>query len=328
MMLAQSGVVVRTPPVSGEVVRARSASSPGRGPRAALPTAWALGATTVAAAALVQGLRTRRRLKKRSLQEGIKDFYDASSGVWVEIWGEHMHHGYYPEGFRGSLTEHKKAQVDMIEQSLKWAGVPERGTDGAPQSFLDVGCGVGGSSRHLQRKYGGKTTGITLSPWQVNKAKELSGSSGQGDVCSFQVADALKMPFADNSFDLVWSMESGEHMPFKPKFMAELNRVLKPGGRVLLVTWVHRDLAEGEELQPKEVRLLDRIGEAYHLPPWCSIKDYAHIASADLSMAEIRTSDPEAVQPRGLLALLRGGWATTKGALVMPLMRRGYMAGT
>jgi ubiquinone/menaquinone biosynthesis C-methylase UbiE len=34
---------------------------------------------------------------------------------------------------------------------------------------------------------------------------------------SFQVADALKQPFPDGQFDLVWSMESGEHMPNKPK---------------------------------------------------------------------------------------------------------------
>ena len=41
----------------------------------------------------------------------------------------------------------------------------------------------------------------------------------------FQVADALNMPFADDSFDLVWSLESGEHMPDKEQFVAELSRV-------------------------------------------------------------------------------------------------------
>lgn len=45
------------------------------------------------------------------------------------------------------------------------------------------------------------------------------------------------MPFADNSFDLVWSMESGEHMPDKTKFMGELTRVAAPGGKVIIVTW-------------------------------------------------------------------------------------------
>lgn len=295
----------------------------------------------MAAAALVLWVQRSKRAKKRTLQEGIKDFYDASSGVWVEIWGEHMHHGYYPPGFRGNLQEHKKAQVTMIEESLKWAGVPEKGEPGSPQTFLDVGCGVGGSSRHLQRKYGGTTVGITLSPWQRNKAQQLSEAAGQGDVCSFKVADALKMPFPDNSFDLVWSMESGEHMPNKQTFMSELHRVCKPGGRILLVTWVHRNLQAGESLKPSEERLLDRIGEAYHLPPWCSINDYAAIAQEKLGMVGIRTDDwtdyikpfwgaviRTAIQPRGWWALARGGWSTLQGALVMPLMARGYNTGT
>jgi tocopherol O-methyltransferase len=52
-----------------------------------------------------------------------------------------------------------------------------------------------------------------------------------------QVADALQMPFADNTFDLVWSMESGEHMPDKPAFIRELTRVAMPGGKIIIVTW-------------------------------------------------------------------------------------------
>jgi ubiquinone/menaquinone biosynthesis C-methylase UbiE len=69
-------------------------------------------------------------------------------------------------------------------------------------------------------------------------------SQGLADKCSFQVADALQQPFNDNSFDLVYSMESGEHMPIKQKFVSELARVCAPGGRILIVTWCHRDLDE------------------------------------------------------------------------------------
>lgn len=61
-----------------------------------------------------------------------------------------------------------------------------------------------------------------------------------GDTASFQVADALQQPFEDNSFDLVWSMESGEHMPDKARFVGELARVCMPGGRIIIVTWCHR----------------------------------------------------------------------------------------
>lgn len=50
----------------------------------------------------------------------------------------------------------------MIEESLTFAGVTEA------QSMLDVGCGIGGSSRHIAQKFNCKATGITLSPVQVS----------------------------------------------------------------------------------------------------------------------------------------------------------------
>ena len=52
------------------------------------------------------------------LKDGIAKFYDESSTVWENIWGEHMHHGYYGEQNVGQLTidEHRKAQVLMIDK--------------------------------------------------------------------------------------------------------------------------------------------------------------------------------------------------------------------
>ena len=53
--------------------------------------------------------------------------------------------------------------------------------------MLDVGCGIGGSSRHLARKYGAATKGITLSPVQAKRGQALAAEQGLGDRCSFQV---------------------------------------------------------------------------------------------------------------------------------------------
>ena len=74
---------------------------------------------------------------------------------------------------------------------------------------------------------------------------------------TFEVSDAMKSCLSSNHFDLVWSMESGEHMPNKEVFMHELFRIAKPGGKVVVVTWCHRELKEGEkELSDKEKKLL------------------------------------------------------------------------
>ena len=87
---------------------------------------------------------------------------------------------------------------------------------------------------------------------QAARGNELAQAQGLGDRVSFQVADALHQPFEDGQFDLVWSMESGEHMPDKAQFVGELTRVCKAGGRIIMVTWCHRwgawqSLTQGRE---------------------------------------------------------------------------------
>lgn len=89
-----------------------------------------------------------------------------------------MHHGYYiPE----DRTDHIQAQVDLIDEVLKWGEVKDA------KNVVDVGCGIGGSSRHIARKYNAKSQGITLSPYQANRGNELAKEQGMADQSSFQV---------------------------------------------------------------------------------------------------------------------------------------------
>lgn len=64
--------------------------------------------------------------------------------------------------------------------------------------------------------------------------------SGLSNV-NFQVMDALAMEFEDDSFDMVWACESGEHMPDKKKYVEEMTRVLKPGGTIVIACWCQRE---------------------------------------------------------------------------------------
>ncbi|KAK9804585.1 hypothetical protein WJX73_003010 [Symbiochloris irregularis] len=273
------------------------------------------------------------------LNDGIAAFYDESSGLWESMWGDHMHHGYYPKeavkGSNGKAKSNQEAQIDMIEEVLKWAGVR------TVKKMVDVGCGIGGSSRYLTQKYPDSTArGITLSPVQASRANALAKQQGLQARAQYQVADALEQPFSGNEFDLVWSLESGEHMPDKDKFVGELARVCAPGGRVIIVTWCHRNLEAGEvDLKPDEQALLDRICKAYYLPAWCSIADYQRICQRK-GLTDIAVADwsdevapfwgaviKSALSTQGVLGLFKAGWTTIKGAMVMPLMAQGYRRG-
>jgi tocopherol O-methyltransferase len=287
--------------------------------------------TTTAAAGYAKELES-------PLKKGIAEFYDESSGIWEDIWGEHMHHGFYDPDSDVQLSDHRAAQIRMVEESLRFASLSD---DKKPKSIVDVGCGIGGSSRYLARKYGAQCKGITLSPVQAQRAQALADAQGLGDKASFQVADALNQPFPDGSFDLVWSMESGEHMPDKAKFVSELVRVAAPGATIIIVTWCHRDLSPSEDsLKSDEKQLLDKICNSFYLPAWCSTADYINLLQS-LSLEDIKSEDwskyvapfwpaviKSALSWKGVASLLRSGWKTIRGALVMPLMIQGFQKGT
>jgi MPBQ/MSBQ methyltransferase len=110
--------------------------------------------------------------------------------------------------------------------------------------------------RYIAKKLGpgnARVTGITLSPNQAKRATTLAQQQNVTNA-EFLVMDALRMDFPDNSFDYVWACESGEHMPDKLKYVEEMMRVLKPGGRVVVATWCQRE--EGGRPFSKSVRPL------------------------------------------------------------------------
>lgn len=265
------------------------------------------------------------------LNQQIQEFYDASSSLWEQIWGEHMHHGYY--GADGTLKkDRREAQIDLIEELLKWADVQQA------SEVLDVGCGIGGSSLYLAARYRAAATGITLSPKQASRATERARAAGLAATTQFLVSDALNMPFADNSFDFVWSLESGEHMPDKVKFMRELGRVLKPGGKLLMVTWCHRP-TDQHPLTVDEQNHLQEIYRVYCLPHVISLPEYEQIARS-LSLQNIRTADwsaavapfwdrviDSALTPAAIVGLIFSGWQTIEAALSLNLMKSGYERG-
>lgn len=100
----------------------------------------------------------------------------------------------------------------------------------ADTRVLDVGCGIGGTSRYIADRFGARVTGVDLTPEFVETARTLSDRAGLGDKTTFHCASALDMPVPDAGFDLAVLMHVGMNIADKTALIAEISRALAPGG--------------------------------------------------------------------------------------------------
>ena len=142
------------------------------------------------------------------------------------------------------------------------ADVADATPDGA--RVLEVGCGPGHLSVRLARRHGLEVTGLDLDPAMIARARANADRPGDGDGDGrrprFVVGDVASLAFPDRSFDLVVSTLSMHHWSDPAAGLAEIGRVLRPGGRALI--W---DLRPGTRPHPFGSRHAHLPDPAEHL---------------------------------------------------------------
>jgi len=104
----------------------------------------------------------------------------------------------------------------------------------AGMRVLDVGSGLGGPARTLADEFGCYVTGIDLTAQYCRAAEMLTARVGLADRVKFECGNATKLPFANDSFDVVWTQFAGMNIEDKAGLYDEFRRVLKNGGRLAL----------------------------------------------------------------------------------------------
>jgi ubiquinone/menaquinone biosynthesis C-methylase UbiE len=166
----------------------------------------------------------------------------------------------------GSLSVDDLAPIDEFhtrgrESTLE---VAELANVQASDLVLDVGCGLGGTARHLAEIYKCNITGIDLTEEYISVGKQLTDLVGLSDQVELHQGSALEISFEDEMFDIVWTEHVQMNIADKDRFYSEIERVLKPGGR-----FVFHDVFRGSGDSP------------YYPLPWAEHESFSFLATEE-----------------------------------------------
>jgi cyclopropane fatty-acyl-phospholipid synthase-like methyltransferase len=175
--------------------------------------------------------------------EDISEYYRLTEVHYRKGWkldeARALHYGYWDSNTK-QLSE---ALANLNEKLAEFGNVKRNLT------ILDAGCGVGGSSIYLAKKYGCKLYGISLNKEQISQAIQFSIKEGVANLPLFSVQDFTKTEFKDQSFDIIWAIESVIHADPKIDFFQEAFRLLRPGGKLLIADYFAKELPSSKELK-------------------------------------------------------------------------------
>jgi len=221
----------------------------------------------------------------------------------------------------GSLKVDDLAPIDEFhtrgrESTLE---VAELANVRASDLVLDVGCGLGGTARHLAEIYNCHVTGFDLTDEYISVGKRLTDLVGLSDRVELRQGSALEIPFDDEQFDIVWTEHVQMNIADKDKFYSEIARVLRPGGRFVFhdvfrgtgdspfypLPWAEQESFSFLVTEAEARAIFDQVGLA--IDQW-NIKIHESLEFFKMVIAKIKADGPP---PLGI-HLLMGGNARDK----------------
>ncbi|MGE0023672.1 MAG: class I SAM-dependent methyltransferase [Hyphomicrobium sp.] len=222
--------------------------------------------------------------------EQTQEYDEALVTLLEAVWGE------------GYLSPGGPDEIRTIVEGVALGG----------KSVLDIGCGTGGITRFLADTYRpAHIVGIDIDAGLIRRANERASAAGLAGILSYQTVTPGPLPFADGSFDVVFSKDAMVHIPDKEALFADIHRVLRPGGVVAASDWMSSTEAP---FSPEMIYYLEREGLGFGIgsPP------RYQAAMAKAGFRDIRFIDRNAwYQPRA-----RREYETLKGPLYDGLAAR------
>ena len=196
----------------------------------------------------------------------IARYYDVSESQYRIFWNlnksRSLHYGYW-----NSNTKNFHEALLNINRILS-----SKAAITSNDVVLDAGCGVGGSSIWLAKNIGCKVTGISLSEKQVYTATTFAVREEVGHLANFEQRDFTASGYPDETFDVVWAIESVCHAKDKAAFVKEAFRILKKGGRLIMADFFKKD-----HLQGKDALQIKQWAHGWAVEDFSSEKDFGKV---------------------------------------------------
>jgi 2-polyprenyl-3-methyl-5-hydroxy-6-metoxy-1,4-benzoquinol methylase len=161
---------------------------------------------------------------EESKSNKVTGHYDTNYGNFQkDLYGEIRR-----EAFREDIGQNSWLTATEQDQFLTWLELA------AGKTLLDVACGSGGPALRIAAATGCSVVGIDLHDQAICTAKSLAAQRNQEEHSQFLVVNATeKLPFPDATFDAITCIDAINHLPDRPRVIAEWARLLKPGGHLL-----------------------------------------------------------------------------------------------
>ncbi len=178
-------------------------------------------------------------------ERAVAHYYDdATPGFYIRGWNpDHIHFGLFEPGECPEPGENLSESPGLARAVERMIDVIVAPADLRAHHFVvDAGCGVGGTGIYLAQNHGCAVRGVNIAREQLELAERKARDAGLDDRVTFAYADCSRhLPFADDSVDVVVNIESAGHYSDRGRFLREVHRILKPGGRIVAMDWMACD---------------------------------------------------------------------------------------
>jgi sarcosine/dimethylglycine N-methyltransferase len=206
--------------------------------------------------------------KAREIAGVVEAYYDSEEAdeFYFHVWGgEDIHIGLYETPIDTITDASRRTVAAMADEIVAPLGEAHQ--------LIDLGSGFGGPARYLAKRFGCNVICLNISSVENERNRKTNREQGLDGLISVRHGSFQEIPAADESLDVVWSQDAILHSGDRDRVMAEIARVLKPGGELIFTDPMQVDDCPPNVLQP----VYDRI----HLDTLASVGFYRGAAARE-----------------------------------------------